>query len=1002
MFFLLGKTKRKLIIEENFFSQKQYKKELTQLKENMDYSQQLAHMGSWTHDIETGETFFTNEVYRILETSREEFDGRLKNYLLFVHPDDLEIVKETTQKAEAGKEYEVEYRIKTPNGKIKYIYEKTKTIYAENKNPAKTIGIIQDITERKLIENNLRELGKDLNQAQRVAGVGSWKYDVINDEFYGTEEMYRIYNIDPQDFNNDFNNTIKLIHPDDRVKIQEALKKHMEGQACTTEFRIPQQDGTVKYVIGKGEPLLNKDGQVVAILGTLQDVTENKLLQKEIERKQAEVEKIQKRFQVMVQESSDVFEIIAPDGTFKYVSEASENVTGYKPEERIGRKVYEFYDGEDQKKLEEMINFVLSDDSKKIQGDVVLKTKGGKELNLEAHLHNLLHEPAVEGIVVHVRDITKRVEMEQKITYISNHDELTGLPNSTYFKKQLRLQCQYAKENHTKFALMMLDIDGLKYINYSLGHEYGDRLIIEIVNRIKKFFDENIFMSRYSDDHFAIIVQGFESYAEYESIVLGLIGLFSQPYKVDKYHLDVSINVGICIFPEDSTDADDISKQSKIALIRAKREGRNTFKFYSSDLDIQNYKEFIIRNDLHHALEKGQLKVYYQPIVNIKTSEILAVEVLLRWEHPDWGIISSDDFIYLAEESGFIIDIGNWLLREVCKNYRQWLNDGLPAIKVAINFSSIQFLEEGFVKNLKNIIREFELDPNFLIMEITESTLMRNADKTTSDIRNLKSIGIQVALDDFGTGYSSLAYLNSLNIDIIKIDGSFIRKIHSDQTSKIITKTIINMAKDLGIKLVAEGIEAPEQLSYLKELKCHAGQGYIYSKPMPLKEFRKILARKKCKPIKYNAVKIKGYKDKRKYFRLALPHLLETDMTIIEVNRKKTNVGNTKVLVENIGPGGLCFISNIKLPVTKNVILQFESELLKKEIKVYGFTVWIEELDNNLYKHGVEFTIDENERANLISILNQIQIKMRNNILFADGRFVLKSYELYFNTNLYK
>ena len=409
-------------------------------------------IGSWANDIEKN-GFLTDEVYRILEPIRKEFDGRLRNYLLYAHPYDLEIVKEATRKAETGEEYEIEYRIKTPNGKVKFVYEKTTTIYDENKNPIKTIGIIQDITEQKLIENNLRELGENLKRAQRIAELGSWKYDVINNKFHGSEEMFRIYNINPQDFNGDFNSTVELVHPDDRIKIQEAMKKHLEGKSCTIEFRILRQDRTEKYVMGKGEPLFDKDGQVVAIFGTLQDVTVNKLLQKEVERKQAELEKTQKKFQVLVQESSDVFEIITPDGTIQYISEASEKVLGYKPEERIGRRVYEFYDEEEQKKVEEMINFVLNDEGQKKQGVVEFKTKTGKKINLEVHMQNLLHEPAVEGIVVNFRDITRRVEMAKKITYISNHDELTNLPNSRYFRERLRLQCQYANETNTKFAM---------------------------------------------------------------------------------------------------------------------------------------------------------------------------------------------------------------------------------------------------------------------------------------------------------------------------------------------------------------------------------------------------------------------------------------------------------------------------------------------------------------------------------------------------------------------
>lgn len=515
-----------------FFSK--YKKELELIKENIKYSQQLARIGSWTYDIEKNETYFTDEVHRILEINREELGNRLNNFLLFVHPYDMEIVKEAIRKAEKGEEYEIEYRIKTPNGKVKFIHEKTITIYAKDGKPVKTIGVIQDITERKLIENNLRELGENLKLAQRIAGIGSWKYDAVNNKFYVSEEMFNIFNINPQDFPDDYDSVLKLIKRDDRNKVQEALREILEGHTYSLEFRIPYKDGTEKYIIGRGEPIFDKDGQVVAAIGTLQDITENKLLLKELECKQAELEKSQTKFQVLIQESNDVFEIIAPDGTIMYISDASEKVLGYKPEERIGRKIYEFYDEEERKKVEKMISFVLNDESKKFRGEVVFTTKSGKKITLEVNLQNLLHEPAIEGIIVNFRDITARMEMEKRIIYLSYHDELTGLPNNRYFRERLRLQCQHADETNTKFGLFMLDIDGIVHIHDFLGHDYVDRLIIEIVKKMKEFLGEDAFISRYTDDHFAIFISGLKTYEEYEKIAAGLTNLFIYPFKIDK------------------------------------------------------------------------------------------------------------------------------------------------------------------------------------------------------------------------------------------------------------------------------------------------------------------------------------------------------------------------------------------------------------------------------------------------------------------------------------
>lgn len=973
-------------------------KSLNQLEENVFYSQGMIKTGSWTHDLVKNETFWSDEIYNILECSPEDFDDRLESFYCYIHPDDREEVIKEVQYVLEGKEYDIEYRITTPKGIEKFLRGKTKILYDENMNLIKIIGIIQDITEQKIIENNLKEFGKDLSYAQTIAGVGSWKYDVGVDKIFCSDETYRIYGITPKEYNITYERFLEIVHPED-VEIIEAIFRYPPKKPISIEFRVIRYDASIRHIYQRMEFIFDKEEKPVYVYGTIQDITEKKALRKAIESKQKEINKIQHRFQTLIQESNDGFEIIDSNGVIKYTSESVEKITGYKPEERIGKIIYEFFVGEELEKVVKMVEFVLNDSSKKVQGDIIFRTKHGDDIYLDVYMQNLLHEPSVEGIVVNFRDITRRVEMEKRMTHISTHDGLTDLPNSVYFKKQLKSQCEYVKEAKTKFALMMLDIDGLKYINYSLGYEFGDQLVIEIVKRLRGFLGEDKFLCRYSDDHFAIIIEGINTKDEYGYIADGLIKLFSKPYKLNNYELDVGVNIGICICPNDAQDMDFLKKGAKVALLRAKKDGKNKYKFYSSELDIQNYKECILRSDLHNAIENNQLRVYYQPIINIKTSEILGAEALIRWEHPDWGMISPDEFIPLAEETGLIIDIGKWILREVCKNYKQWLKNNLPAIKVSVNFSGIQFLENNFVKNIKRIIDEFELEPKFLIMEITESVLLKNANKVLTDIQNLKSFGIQVALDDFGTGFSSLSYLTYFNIDILKLDGSFVRNIPLDETSAAITRSTINLAKELKIKLVAEGIEKWDQLSYLKHLNCHLGQGFIYSKPIPLEDFEKILSKRKCKPTIVNYASIRPSEERRRFFRIKFAQLLEADLTILEIKGKKINVGNTKVLIKNIGPGGLCFISNIRFPIEKGIILQFTTELIEKEIKVYGCPVWTEEIDNKLYEYGVEFTIDENERGDLIGDLNQVQIKIRKNILFAEGSFISGSYNQYFKLN---
>jgi diguanylate cyclase (GGDEF)-like protein len=595
-----------------------------------------------------------------------------------------------------------------------------------------------------------------------------------------------------------------------------------------------------------------------------------------------------------------------------------------------------------------------------------------------------------------IRNITKRKEIKNKTEYIDNHDKLTKLANRGYFKKRITLQCKEAKEKENSFALMILDIDGFKYINDALGYHLGDKLIIEIAQRLRTFVGNTKFICRYSGDRFAFLVPGLSTREEYEDVSKDIVSLFSSPFKIDNYELNVTMSMGVSIYPKDGHEPDSLKSHARSALLRAKAEGKNRYQFYSFDMNIQNYKQFVLRNDLRKAIEEDQFKIYYQPQVNLKTSKILAAEALIRWEHPTWGLVSPIEFISLAEETGFIIDIGKWMLRKVCQTYKKWISDGLAAIKISVNYSGIQFGEKNFVANIKDIINEFQLDPHFLIIEITESVLMKNTEQVISNIQNLQAFGIQMAIDDFGTGYSSLQYLNLFNIDILKIDSSFIKNVLSDKTSDIITRSVINLAQELRIKLVAEGIETREQLSYLRELNCHTGQGFLYSKPVPLQEFEKILDKKKHTPIQFNDPAIIQRKESRRFFRIKFTNLLEGDMTILEIDDKKVNLGDTKVLINNIGPGGVCFTSNIRLPVKMSIILQFKTELLGEEINAYGCPVWIQEVQGDLYEYGIKFTFDENERTVLIKVLNQFQVKKKNNFGFTDSRFISDSPIQYF------
>ncbi len=810
---------------------------------------------------------------------------------------------------------------------------------------------------------------KSLKNLVDFAHTGCWEMDVVSGKGCWSEEAYKIFGISPEQFDGTYEGFINFIHPDDRIFADRAFREIRDESVLNLEYRIIRPDGSVRSIRHLIKPICDQEGRVTHLFGTMKDRTGLKELEEILGETEETSDNIQKRFQVLVQQSSDVFEIIAPDYTILYISPAVENIIGYTPSDRIGKNALEFLEGEHKNIFMKMTDHVLDHPEDRMQGDLTFKDRNGKVSHLTYTMTNHLTEPSIQGIVINWRDITDRIESQKEIEYIATHDELTKLPNRVFLKKKMSQLCEENTHPDCDFALIMLDIDSFRYINDALGYQLGDQLIVQVAHRLKEFLGDDGFLCRYTGDQFAIIIQNLNKSWEYEQVVKRITTLFKDAYKVDLYELDMTVSLGISMFPYDERDPDLLINYANISLLRSKHEGKNRYKFYSSDLGIQIYKQVVLRNDLIKAIERNQFQVYYQAQVRLESGDILAAEALVRWEHPEWGMVSPNEFIPLAEETGFIINLGNWMLREVCKTYQRWMEQGLPPIKVSVNYSSIQFFERSFVENIINIINEYDLNPHFLIMEITESVFMKNPEKAIVDIKRLQANGIQVALDDFGTGFSSLSYLNSFNIDILKIDRSFIKNVMVDDASTVITRSVIDLAQELRIKLVAEGIENMEQLSYLKELNCYTGQGYLYNKPMPREEFEQLLSKEKCMPTQLLNEKKSG-RENRKHLRIKLPSLLEADMSVLETSVQKFKIGSVKVEVKNISAEGLCFAAGIRLPVNRDLMLQFIIPTRNgREAKVCGYPVWTQEVEENLYEYGVKFSNDPGDKLELTAAL---------------------------------
>ncbi|HWL27210.1 MAG TPA: EAL domain-containing protein [Ureibacillus sp.] len=433
-------------------------------------------------------------------------------------------------------------------------------------------------------------------------------------------------------------------------------------------------------------------------------------------------------------------------------------------------------------------------------------------------------------------------ERNSVIEYMAFHDGLTDLPNRRMLKDQLLLKLDQAKKMKQTLGIMYLDLDRFKYINDSLGHIVGDKLLQEVARRLSSSVREGDFVARVGGDEFNIMLPETDRENALE-VAEHILNSFKQPFFIDNYELFITTCIGLSIFPYDGEDSVSLLRNADAALYRAKEQGKNKYKVFHSGMNIQSYRTFLMQNDLRKASERGEFTLVYQPRVDIESGKITSAEALLRWNHPSWGTISPVEFIPIAEEISLIVEIGEWVLREVCEQINSWKEKGISPVRIAINFSAQQFSQKHLIKHIQQILTETEVNPELLEIEITESAILGNEDIILQTLQRLKKMGIRISLDDFGTGYSSLNYLRRFPIDTIKIDKSFIQDISENKNeSKAIVESITNLAKKLNMSIIAEGVETEEQLDVLKEYDCQEFQGYLCSPPILPKDFEQFLS----------------------------------------------------------------------------------------------------------------------------------------------------------------
>jgi len=465
-------------------------------------------------------------------------------------------------------------------------------------------------------------------------------------------------------------------------------------------------------------------------------------------------------------------------------------------------------------------------------------TKSGLKVPVEvnAHVFTWNGQRVVQSIA---RDITDRKRAEETIRRQAYYDVLTNLPNRMLFKDRLEQAMKHAHRNKQMLGVIVLDLDRFKNINETLGHLLGDKLLVAVAERLLGILSESETIARFGGDEFTLLLPQVNSIEEATQHAQKIIELLAQPFKLNNHELHVTTSIGMAFYPDDGENSEILLKNAETAMYRAKEQGRNNYQLYASVMNVSAFKQLLMENSLRRALEKEEFVVYYQPQIDIKTHRIVGAEALVRWQHPDLGLVFPTEFIGLAEETGLIVPIGEWVIRKVCMESKKWQDAGHEKVCISVNLSARQFQQRDLVNTISRILNETGLDPQYLGLEITESIAMKNADFTIAALIELKKMRIHLSLDDFGTGYSSLSYLKRFPLETLKIDRSFVRDITTDPNDAAIVTAVVALAHSLKLSVVAEGVETEGQLSFLKSHECDFVQGYIFSHPLSSENFLK-------------------------------------------------------------------------------------------------------------------------------------------------------------------
>jgi diguanylate cyclase (GGDEF)-like protein/PAS domain S-box-containing protein len=711
-------------------------------------------------------------------------------------------------------------------------------------NKGKVIGMVgaaRDVTERKQAEEEVRESEARFKDISYSMADWIWEVDEKGAYTYCSEKVFDLLGYLPEEIIG--KTPFDFMPPKEAEMIKPLFQKIVENKEPIKDLENwnIRKDGKRILVRTNGMPILDEKRNLKGYRGVDKDITERRKSQEALKESEA-------RFRAISNTAADAILLMDSEGKISYWNPAAEKIFGYSSDETLGKDLHSFLS---PKRYHEDASKGFEKFKKTGQGPAIGNTlefsaikKDGTEFPIEVSTSAIQINGKWCSVGI-VRDISDRKRSEEQITYIAYHDTITDLPNRHFLKDRLQQALASAKQHKRVVAVLFLDLDNFKRINDTFGHDVGDNLLKSVADRLAKYVrksdtiaridteESHTTVARLGGDEFTLLLTEISNIQSASKVAQRILDLFRHPFIVGNNEMFITTSIGISLYPDDGEDVDTLLKNADRAMYYAKDQGRNNFQFYTESMNIVTIERIAMENSLRKALDRKELQVYYQPQLDISSGKIIGAEALLRWLHEEKGLLPPSTFIPMAEETGLIVPIGEWVLRTACAQNKAWQDAGFAPIYVTVNISSAQFKQKTFLETVARLLNDTGLEPKYLELELTESILIESTEMAIITLNELKNMGIRLSIDDFGTGYSSLSYLKKFPIDILKIDRSFVRNLSTDPDDRAIINAIIAMAHTLNLKVIAEGVENEQQLAFLHEQGSDGIQGYIFSPPVP-------------------------------------------------------------------------------------------------------------------------------------------------------------------------